>query len=90
MNLFRMNSFIFFLTLFQSLLGCIEKKIYFGCIEKKFILVVLKKNSIFSKNLKKNLINTTLNILLDLAFFYKIILYLVFLKIKLRNLSTLN
>ncbi len=52
MNLFRVNSFIFFFTLLQCLLGCIGKKlilvvlkkINFGCIGKKLILVVLKKN----------------------------------------------
>tara|TARA_B100001245_G_scaffold185078_1_gene143272 strand:+ start:569 stop:751 length:183 start_codon:yes stop_codon:yes gene_type:complete len=54
MNLFRVNSFIFFFTLLQCLLGCIEKKFILVVLKKNFVLVVLKKIFalvVFKKNL---------------------------------------
>ena len=44
MNLFRVNSFIFFFTLLQCLLGCIKKNFILVVLEKNFVLVVLEKN----------------------------------------------
>ena len=54
MNLFRINSFIFFFTLLQCLLGCIKKKFILVVLKKNFVLVVLEKNFVLVV-LEKNL-----------------------------------
>ena len=99
MNLFRVNSFIFFFTLLQCLLGCI-KKIYFGCIRKKFcfgcikknfVLVVLEKNLNFPVNFKKVLlINATFDIFTRSSFFFKNYSLFSYCRKHIKNLSTFN
>ena len=53
MNLFRVNSFIFFFTLLQCLLGCIKKKFILVVLKKNFVLVVFEKNLNFSVKISK-------------------------------------
>ena len=100
MNLFRVNSFIFFFTLLQCLLGCIKKKFILVVLKKKFILVVLKKKFVlvvleknlnFPVNFKKVLlINATFDIFTRSRFFFKNYSLFSYYRIHICNLSTFN
>ena len=73
MNLFRVNSFIFFFTLLQCLLGCIEKKFILVVLKKKFCFGCIGTKFKFScRNFKKVLlINATFDIFTRSSFFFK-------------------
>ncbi len=91
MNLFRVNSFIFFFTLLQCLLGCIKKKFVLVVLKKKFVLVVLEKNLNFPVNFKKVLlINATFDIFTRSRFFFKNYSLFSYYRKHIYNLSTFN
>ena len=91
MNLFRVNSFIFFFTLLQCLLGCIKKNFILVVFEKNFVLVVLEKNLNFPVNFKKVLlINATFDIFTRSRLFFKNYSLFSYYRKHIYNLSTFN